>query len=401
MQKQPATKSNHELADKKQSWFWRYFLNNQVVTTLLIVLLLLLILWVFTRISHLFSPIGQFLDIVAFPLITAGILFYLFSPIVDRLVKKGMNRHMAIILIFIGIVLLIVWGVSTLYPILQRQTTAFITNLPSYFNAINEMVVDLPYWDNKESVFANLQPIIEGLDLKSLPDRLNSILSSTFGGLGSVVGTITQVVTGLLTAPVVLYYLLLEGHHLGDKLLYYVPTRYRQIVRRMMYQGNYQVSQYIRGQIIVAICVAILFTIGYSIIGLDYGVTLGVVSGFLNIIPFLGSFIAVIPALIIALITSPSMVVKVVIVMMIEQTIEGRFISPQVLGNNMKIHPVTILLVLLAAGKLFGIAGVILGVPGYAIIKVIVSEVYELFREKSGWYEEEEAPKLLVREPKN
>lgn len=67
----------------------------------------------------------------------------------------------------------------------------------------------------------------------------------------------------------------------------------------------------------------------------------------------------------------------------------------------MKIHPVTILLVLLAAGKLFGIAGVILGVPGYAIIKVIVSEVYELFREKSGWYEEEEAPKLLVREPKN
>ena len=94
------------------------------------------------------------------------------------------------------------------------------------------------------------------------------------------------------------------------------------------------------------------------------------------------------------------MVVKVIIVMMVEQTIEGRFISPQVLGNNMKIHPVTILLVLLAAGKLFGIVGVILGVPGYAILKVILSEIFELIKEKSNMYEEDELPRKLIREPK-
>ena len=164
---------------------------------------------------------------------------------------------------------------------------------------------------------------------------------------------------------------------------------------RMMYQGHYQVAQYIRGQIIVAICVAIMFCIGYSIVGLDYAIALGVVSGFLNIIPLLGSFIAVIPAFIIALITSPVMVLKVAIVMMVEQTIEGRFIAPQVLGNNLKIHPVTILIVLLSAGKAFGLVGVILGVPGYAVIKVIVGEFYELYRERSGAY----GPKEAIQAP--
>ena len=392
--------NNNHTSEKKYSWFWKLFLNNKIVSGLLIVLLLLLNIWVFTRISYIFNPVSQFFDVVGFPLITSGILFYLFSPIVDKLVKRGMNRHLAIILIFIGILLLIIWGISTLYPILVRQTTAFVANLPTYFDEINKMLKDLPIWDSQGGILENIQTVVKDFDFKNLTDRLNSILSSTFGGLGSVVGMITQIITGLLTVPVVLYYLLLEGHHLGDRMLRYVPTHYRQIIRRMMYQGNYQVSQYIRGQIIVAIMVAIMFSVGYSIIGLDFAVTLDVISGFLNIIPFLGSFIAVIPALIIALITSPYMVVKVIIVMMVEQTIEGRFISPQVLGNNMKIHPVTILLVLLAAGKLFGIVGVILGVPGYAILKVILSEIFELIKEKSNMYEEDELPRKLIREPK-
>ncbi|MDO4432373.1 MAG: AI-2E family transporter [Aerococcaceae bacterium] len=393
------TKQSHETSTSKTSWFWHLFLNNKIVSTLLITLLVLLNLWVFTRISYVFSPLGSFFDIIAFPIIMSGVLYYLFVPIVDKLTKKGVNRHLAIIIIFIVILLLMMWGISTLYPILQRQTMGFVNSLPHYFDALNKMVETLPIWNNNQPLLDNLQPFIDGLDLKGLPDRLNAIVTSTFGGLGSVVGTITQIVTGLLTAPVMLYYLLLDGHRLGDYMLNYVPVKYRTIIRRMMYQGNYQVSQYIRGQIIVAVMVAIMFSIGYSIIGLDYGITLGVVSGFLNIIPFLGSFIAVIPALIIALITSPAMVLKVIIVMMVEQTIEGRFISPQILGNNLKIHPVTILVVLLTSGKLFGVVGVILGVPGYAILKVIMSEIYDVFREKSTLYEDE-SPRVLIREKK-
>ena len=82
------------------------------------------------------------------------------------------------------------------------------------------------------------------------------------------------------------------------------------------------------------------------------------------------------------------MLIKVIIVMVVEQTIEGRFISPQVLGNSMQIHPVTILMVLLASGKLFGVVGVVIGIPTFAVLKVIVSEIYSWYRENNPSYQE-------------
>lgn len=371
----------------KGSWFVQRFLNNHMVTRLLIILLILLILLVFTKVSYLFTPLQVVFEVAAFPIIVSGVMFYLLVPLVERMEQRGINRPIAIAIIFVGLLLLLTWGVASLIPTLQQQILGFIASMPTYVNEINRMINELPYVTENDQIANVLQKSMIDLDWKSISEQLNKIVQTTFGSLGNVVGTITQVVMGLLTVPIVLYYLLADGSKIGPKLLYYVPTRYQEMAKRMMYQGHYQVSQYIRGQIVVAICVAIMFTIGYSIVGLDYAIALGVLSGFLNIIPYLGSFIAVVPALIIALITSPVMVVKVIIVMMIEQTIEGRFIAPQVLGNNLKIHPVTILIVLLAAGKAFGLIGVILGVPGYAVMKVIVTELYNLYRENSDKYE--------------
>lgn len=227
---------------------------------------------------------------------------------------------------------------------------------------------------------------------------MNTIITSTFGGLGSVIGTVAQVVTGLITMPVLLYYLLLEGYKIPQYILYHVPDKYRPKVGRILLKSNHQISQYIRGQILVAIVVGIIFAIGYSIIGLDYAISLSVIAGIFNIIPYLGSIMAVVPALIIGLLISPFMFIKVLIVVAIEQLLEGRFVSPQILGNNLKIHPVTILLVLLGAGRLFGLSGVIIGVPGYAVIKVIVTELYNTFRESSGLFEEEYEVETLAPE---
>ena len=344
---------------RQSSWFTRQFLNSQMVVSLLILLLVLLIIWVFTRITHVFAPIGVVIDVAAFPIITSGVLYYLLYPLVDRLEARGMNRQWAIWAIFIGLILLSAWGIASLIPPLQTQILSFARSLPKYYDEIYHMLYQSPFLTENKEVTQRLQSFLDGFDFRSMAEQLSRFASSTFGSLGSV------------------------------------PTKHRAMASRMMYQGHYQVAQYIRGQIIVAICVAIMFSIGYSIVGLDYAIALGVVSGFLNIIPFLGSFIAVIPAFIIALITSPVMVLKVAIVMMVEQTIEGRFIAPQVLGNNLKIHPVTILIVLLSAGKAFGLVGVILGVPGYAVIKVIVGEFYELYRERSGAY----GPKEAIQAP--
>jgi len=366
----------------RNTWFFQRFLNNKAVISLLIILISLLIIHVFTKIAYLFSPITQFVNFIAFPIIATVILYYLVAPVINKLDQRGINKRISIIGLFIVIVLLIIWGVSYLVPIIQNQTRSFMDNIPVYMETLERMDIDSPF-------IPNISSYLEDFNLSMITEQINPIITSTFGSLSNVIGTITQLATGLVMIPILLYYILVDGEKIPNTILYYIPTKYRVSARRIFYRGNYQVSQYIRGQILVATIVGIMFGIGYTFIGLDYGVTLAVISALLNVIPYLGTFIAVVPALIIGLLTSPLMFVKVIIVLVIEQTIEGRIVSPQILGNSLKIHPVTILLILVGAGHIFGLTGVILGVPGYAVIKVVVSELYDVFREQSGLYEEE------------
>src|SRR5699024_11253193 len=107
------------------------------------------------------------------------------------------------------------------------------------------------------------------------------------------------------------------------------------------------------------------------IISFDYALIISILAGVLNLIPYLGSIMASVPALIIGAFISPVQLVKVIIVIVIEQTLEGRVISPQILGNKLEIHPLVILFILLVAGSLFGSMGLILAVPGFGIIRVI------------------------------
>ena len=112
-----------------------------------------------------------------------------------------------------------------------------------------------------------------------------------------------------------------------------LPTKIRKSAEQVLSDVNTQLSNYVRGQITVAIVVAIMFIIFFKIIGLRYAVTLGISAGILNLIPYLGSFLAMLPALVLGLVAGPEMFIKVLIVFAVEQTIEGRFVSPLVLGS--------------------------------------------------------------------
>ena len=170
----------------------------------------------------------------------------------------------------------------------------------------------------------------------------------------------------------------------------YLPTKMRQPIHRILGDVNRQLAGYVQGQVTVAIIVGFMFSIMFTIIGLRYAVTFGIIAGFLNMIPYLGSFLATIPVFILALVEGPVMVVKVALVFIVEQTIEGRFVSPLVLGSKLSIHPITIMFILLTAGSMFGVWGVFLGIPVYASIKVVVKEIFEWYKPISGLYEKEE-----------
>ena len=378
-----------EKLEKTASTMRKKITNNQTVVTLVITLLILLIIFMLNQVAYVFKPLGGLFDIFGLPLIAAAILYYLLAPVVRWMTGQGIERNVSIWILFISLVLLIVWGILSLVPILRTQFQGLAENLPYYAKQLDKLLDTIPIdWSN-DPLLSGIGSFVEDFDFSALSSRMETIISTTFGSLGTVIGNITQVVLGLLTMPIVLYYMLLESNKLPKHVLYYLPNRYRETAARIIYESHSQISRYIRGQIIVAIIVAIIFAVGYSIIGLDYGISFAIFAGFCNVIPYLGSFIAVIPVIIIAVLTSPLMLLKVLIVMSIEQFIEGRFVSPQILGSNLQIHPVTILVVLLGAGRLFGIAGVILGVPGYAVVKVFVSELYQVYRNHSEMYGQE------------
>ena len=369
------------------SWFWRWFLNNQVVTSLLVVLLILLIVFLFTKVSYLFEPVWQFLAIVSLPIILAGILYYLMNPVVDYLEKRQVSRVYSIIGLFIVVVAFIIWGSVVIIPKIQEQTVSFASNFPQYVDTIDTKLTEIL----RDPLFNQFRDQLEATGdqlMSSGSDILKDLSKNTVQSLGSFVGAVATVIVALLTMPFILFYLLKDGKQLAPYMVKFLPTRMRKPTLKVLSEMNSQVSSYIRGQLTVAFAVAIMFIIGFAIIGLEYAVTLGIVAGFLNLIPYLGSFLAMIPAVFLAIVAGPIMLVKVLIVFVVEQTIEGRLISPLVLGNQLSIHPVTILLVLLTSGKLFGIIGVILGIPVYAAAKVLVQHIFEWYTTISSLYEE-------------
>ncbi|MFD1899304.1 AI-2E family transporter [Enterococcus termitis] len=390
--------SDEKEKEKRFSWFWRWFLNNQVVTALLIVLLILLIILVFTKVSYLFTPVWQFIAVVGLPLIMAGILYYLMNPVVDYLEKKKIPRIWSIIGLFILVVALIIWGIVVIVPKIQEQTISFGNHFPQYIDTIDKKMQEIL----SDPFFEQFRTQLEDMGDKltsSLGDIIRNISTFTVQGLGSFVGAVATVVVAIVTMPFILFYLLKDGKQLAPYLMKFLPNRMRKPTLKVLVEVNEQVSSYIRGQLTVAFAVAVMFILGFSFIGLDYAITLGITAGFLNLIPYLGSFLAMIPAIFLGIVGGPVLLVKVLVVFVIEQTIEGRVISPLVLGSQLDIHPVTILVVLLTSGKLFGVVGVILGIPVYAAAKVIITHVFEWYKNVSSLYHEDGSIKQEEENP--
>ncbi len=386
---------------KKQSsfsWFWKWFLNNKIVTGLLIVLLVLLIINMFTKVSYLFDPLWQFIATVGLPVVMAGILFYLLNPLVDFLEKKlKLRRLYGVILVFILLIALISWGVVVIIPEIRDQLLQFANNFPGYItvvqNGLQKFFSD-PIFDQVQDQLATYGEKI----LNTITDLLQNISKITFKGIGNFFGAVASTVIAIFTMPIILFYLLKDGKEFAPFLVSFLPTKMRKPTLKVLGEMNKQVSSYIRGQLTVAFAVSLMFMLGFSVIGLDYAITLGIIAGFLNLIPYLGSFLAIIPAIFLGIVGGPTLLVKVLIVFAIEQVIEGRFISPLVLGSQLAVHPVTILFVLLTSGKLFGVVGVLLGVPSYAAIKVVIVNIFDWYKKVSGLYQDEQ---ILTVDEKN
>jgi predicted PurR-regulated permease PerM len=366
-----------------------FFLNNRFVLFLLITLLIGLNIMVFTRVSFIFQPLAVLVKTVVLPLILTGVVFYLLNPIVDYLERKRVKRVYSIILLYLLVIGIITIIVTSVVPVIRDQVARLISNAPIYTAEAQKRFEELIGSD-----FVNQFRETVNYDPAELANRasewVTSVMNNAWKSLGSIVGAVTETVIAIITVPFILFYLLKDGRKLPKFIQGLLPTALRPQTSRIMVEMNHQVSSYIRGQIIVSMCIGALLYIGYLIIGLDYSLTLALIASFTSVVPYLGPAIAITPALIVALVTSPVMLVKMIVVWTVVQLIEGKFISPQIMGKSLSVHPITIIFVILTAGNLFGVIGIVLAVPGYAVLKVIVTHLFQWFKYRSRMYEPEE-----------
>ncbi|MGN8646799.1 AI-2E family transporter [Gracilibacillus sp. HCP3S3_G5_1] len=365
--------------------FLKFIGGKKIFYILAFFILIGITIFIYSKISFIFHPLKVILSTLAPPAILAFIAYYLLNPIVDLLERLRVKRIWGIILLILGISGALTGIILLTAPSIEAQVKDLAENFPSYLNQLGNGLSTWvqnsflgPYYDE------GYQWLMDRLG--ELPEILGSYITSGFQGIQNIASTITSTVVSIITFPFILFFLLKDGKKFYQFFIKLFPPKLRDDMKQILSNMDTQVGSYIQGQIIVATVIGILLFIGYLIIGLEYAFTLAIVAAVTSVVPYLGPTIAIIPAIIIAIVNSPFMLLKLAIVWIAVQFLEGNFVSPNVMGKTMQIHPLTIILVLLIAGNLFGILGVILGIPGYAIVKVIGTYLFNKFKKRYNKY---------------
>lgn len=346
-------------------------------------LLLASLIFVFTKIRFVFSPVFTFFQTLFAPFLIAGFLFYLLNPLVKilmkiRIKKFKVKRPLAIAVVFLLLISVLGLVISFFIPRLIEQIKSLVIGLPGYLSELQRFLTNLFNnshidWLQKVDLHSYMNKF-EG----SLTSILKKFILSLTTSLGSVIGTITSVTVTLVTVPFILFYMLKDGEKLVPTVEKFFPEHNRSKVARLLHEMSATLSRYISGQMIECLFVGTFSAIGYSMTGIPYALLVGLFAGITNIIPYLGPYIGLMPALFLAFSKSLPTVFWVIVVCIVVQQLDGNLVYPNVIGKSLHLHPLTIIIILLVAGNIAGLLGMILGVPLYAVTKVVVKFVYDI-----------------------
>lgn len=360
----------------------KWVANSRLMFWSLEILIVTTIIWVCTKISFMFSPIGVFLSTIFAPLLLSGVLFYLLNPIV-RLLEKArwkkfrINRTGAVTIVFLLLVGVLVAGGMWVVPRLVNQITNLIGNIPDFAHASESVlskVIDRPMFHNID--FSKYLTQIQSAFSK----YAESFMSGLTNGIGTIIGTVTSVTVTVVTVPVMLFYMLKDGERFMPAIQKWLPAKHADQTVELLGKMNATIARYVGGQILECVFVGSFTAIGYFLIGEKYALLLGVFGGLCNLIPYVGPYIGILPAMIVAFTMSTNMVIYVVIVVIVVQQIDGNLVYPNIIGRSLQIHPLTIIIILLAAGNIAGLLGMILAVPLYAVVKTVVQYLYSIWQ---------------------
>ncbi|HJV22304.1 MAG TPA: AI-2E family transporter [Holophagaceae bacterium] len=317
-----------------------------------------------------------FLRYALLPFIVAMLMAYLLAPLVDRL-GRHMRPAFAAGLTLLGTVGALVGLLWALIPWLLLQGARFLESLP-HWQAQAQAKLG-PWLGSHPWVAAKLTALVEGIE----PTTLLQGLKVTGGGvLGVLLSTLE-----LLLVPVILWFLLQEGRDLLGHLLDVAPPRHQSRLRSMVLEVHQRIGGYIRGQLAVALVMSLLHTIALSVLGVPWAWLLGLVAGFSNFVPYTPYLTALVPALVLAYLDGgrSGYLGAVALGFTLVQKVEALYLTPVWVGRASGLHPLEVLLALVAFGHWFGLVGLLFAVPLMIVAKVAWHALMADYR-ASDWF---------------
>jgi predicted PurR-regulated permease PerM len=309
------------------------------------------------------------------PFVVAAVLAYALTPLVDRLDAMGnghMPRLLAVVVVELLLLLALLSLILLIVPVLVKEVPLMREQLPLLFDQLH----------------ATLSPWLAqfglriSLDLASLREQLVGYLNAnwgdSFGSVWSSVklgGSVALTVVGyLVLIPVALFYLLLDWKQLVARVLELVPPRARPGVDAFTAEADQVLGQYLRGQLLVMVTMAVFYSSGLALFGLDLAVPIGVFTGLAMFVPYVGFGIGMVLAVIAGFLEFASLkaLVMVGVVYGTGQMVEGFYLTPRFVGERIGLHPLAVIFALLAFGQVFGFVGVLVALPASAVLLVAI-----------------------------
>lgn len=327
------------------------------------------LIFVLQQIDFILNPIVAILTALFMPLLIAGFLYYLLNPLVLLIEKTKLKRTYGVIIVMILLLGTVIIAVLLGIPMIIDQTSSLIAGIPEFINQLERYAIRLAEEPWMEQV--DFDPIIINIE-NWMREVGTGILSGFMSSVGGAVQRITEMAFLVITVPVILFYMLHDGEKFPDFVEKISPEKYKYNIKDLLLQINETIASYISGKGLASLVVGVLLLILYSIINLPSAFVLSIFAAITNFIPYVGPFIGAAPAVIVGLIVSPTYALLAALFVLIVQQLDGNFLTPFFVGKSLSIHPLTVILILLASANIAGLIGMLIGVPLFAIIKTIV-----------------------------
>jgi predicted PurR-regulated permease PerM len=326
---------------------------------------------------------------ILLPFVAGLAIAYLLTPLTDRLERLGLNRLAAALLIITLVVLAFVYLILLVIPILSSQLSSFIESVPAYVTRLQTLLSDpsRPWIQKLLGAGFSTDKSISDLVTQGV-GWLTSFLHSMWSGGRALVSVFSLIVV----TPVVAFYLINDWHRMISAVDGWVPVAQRKTVRALALEIDAAISGFVRGQIGVCLILGSFYAVALTLTGLNFGLLIGLISGLITFVPYVGSMTGLVLSLGVAVVQfwpQYGLILAVLGIFLVGQFVEGYVLSPKLVGESAGLHPVWLIFALLAFGYLFGFVGLLVAVPLAATMGVLLRFALRRYLQSSLYTGEE------------